>query len=252
MKQYLNIVRIIHQENGFPNPMKDNFDFQLVLRGIRRALGDRVQSKSPITTEMLREIRTRLDLSTVTDSAIWAAMLVGFFGLLRKSNLIPDVAKKFNPVRQLQRQDFEFCQDKINITIKWSKTIQFGQRTRVIPLLASNGNLCPVNAILNHFKITCAAGTTEPAFLCSTKPHVPLTTPLFVRRLKFILNSLGYPPDDFASHSLRRGGACLALNAGLPIEDIRLLGDWSSNAYTAYVFHDYPKLLQIMEKICCV
>ena len=40
IKQYLNVVRLLHAEAGLPNPLKDNWFTESVLRGVRRTLGD--------------------------------------------------------------------------------------------------------------------------------------------------------------------------------------------------------------------
>ena len=40
---------------------------------------------------------------------------------------------------------------------------------------------------------------------------------------------------DFSSHSFRRGGCTFAFLCGIPTEMIKLLGNWSSDAYLAYL-----------------
>ena len=42
--------------------------------------------------------------------------------------------------------------------------------------------------------------------------------------------SLGLPDKDYAGQSFRRGGASYAFQAGIPIELIKILGDWKSDA----------------------
>ena len=44
-----------------------------------------------------------------------------------------------------------------------------------------------------------------------------------------------YFPAEFTGHSLRRGGATALTEHGVPLEEIRLLGRWSSEAFEAYV-----------------
>ena len=44
-----------------------------------------------------------LDLKKHRDLVFWAILLVGFFGMLRKSNLIPDSQASFDPIKQLTR-----------------------------------------------------------------------------------------------------------------------------------------------------
>ena len=39
VRQYLNIVRLLHVENGYDNPMRDNWKISSLLKGIERAKG---------------------------------------------------------------------------------------------------------------------------------------------------------------------------------------------------------------------
>ena len=47
IKQYMNIVRILHLEWGLPNPLANNYQLSCVLLGIRRHIGDRPHRKTP-------------------------------------------------------------------------------------------------------------------------------------------------------------------------------------------------------------
>jgi len=42
-------------------------------------------------------------------------------------------------------------------------------------------------------------------------------------------------PSFFSPHSFRRGGATFAFDCGLPLEIIKSLGDWQSDAYLIYL-----------------
>ena len=64
---------------------------------------------------------------------------------------------------------------------------------------------------------------------------LPLTQALFSRRLHEVLQLLGFPSDKYSNHSFRRGGASFALNCGLPVDLIKLQGDWKSNACERYL-----------------
>ena len=54
-------------------------------------------------------------------------------------------------------------------------------------------------------------------------------------KLRTCLTKCGLQGMDFGSHSFRRGGASLAFQAGLPLEIIKILGDWKSNAVLLYL-----------------
>ena len=66
-----------------------NYEVQLMKRASRRLLGDNPNRKSPVTINMLIGIHRFLGLSLPFRAAVWALLLVAFFSLLRKSNLLP-------------------------------------------------------------------------------------------------------------------------------------------------------------------
>ena len=49
--------------------------------------------------------------------------------MLRKSNLVPNSVSSFKPEKQISRKNIVYDKEKniLLITIKWSKTIQFGE-----------------------------------------------------------------------------------------------------------------------------
>ena len=57
----------------------------------------------------------------------------------------------------------------------------------------------------------------------------------FLQRLRGALHALGLPARDYACHSFRRGGASFAFQAGLPVELIKIFGDWHSDAVLLYL-----------------
>ena len=60
---------------------------------------------------------------------------------------------------------------------------------------------------------------------CSDLTPTHLRYPMFVCKLRSILQELGLPAKDYASHSLSRGRAFFAFQAGVPVELIKMLGD---------------------------
>ena len=103
IKSYLNIIRILHEEAGLPNPLQ-NYATKLSLQGAKRMLGEVSNKKLPITPVLLKGIHSKLQLSHPLDALFWAACLLGFFGFLRKANFL--VPKKFNPLIHLTRSHF--------------------------------------------------------------------------------------------------------------------------------------------------
>ena len=78
---YLNIVRILHLQHGFPNPLEEPlFKNQktLLMRGIMRINSKAVSQKLPITPAILILIFEQLDLTVSLDATFWAPCLVAF------------------------------------------------------------------------------------------------------------------------------------------------------------------------------
>lgn len=241
--QYINIIRILHLEAGYVNPLQNNFMVQSVLRGVRRHLGNEVCRKAPITPKLLLRILSTLNLESIEDSAVWAACLVGFCCMLRKSNLMASTNTTFNPKHNLTRQDIEVEVSQVVVNIRWSKTIQFKERVHRIPLTRTNSALCPVLAITKHFSLTSGAPRPGAAFLTTGSPdYKPLTACVFLRRVKWALAAAGHDASEISGHSFRRGGASFAHQAGVPLHTIKQIGDWQSDCYVKYVYDDVTSI----------
>ena len=51
---------------------------------------------------------------------------------------------------------------------------------------------------------------------------------------------IGVDPSQFSGHSFRRGGATFAHRMSVSPLLIKLMGDWSSDAYMSYIDHTTP------------
>ena len=248
VKQYLNFVRILHAEWDLPNPLENNFPLSCTLRGIRRNLGDAVMRKKPISPDLLKCILSQLNLDCSLDATVWAVNLCMFFGLLRKSNVMPD---KFMPDKHLRRCDVNFHQWGVALLLRWSKVNQFQGRNLTIPFARMKGNsLCPVLAIFNSFQLTANASPDGPAFLFKTNGQLkPMTSDVFLRRVRTCLSQAGICPDNISNHSYRRGGATFCYAIGLSAESIKMLGDWKSNCYQRYIDNDFETRLKLVSQM---
>lgn len=240
IKQYLNIVGVIHKELGYPNPLLNNWLIVSTLRGVRRVLGDTVHQKLPITPDILLRVHNCLDFKSSLDASFWAACLIGFFCFLRKSNLFrhsTGIAHVHTPF--LRRSDIEILKWGLLVNIHHSKTIQYREKKMVqFPVPGIPGSpLCPLAAVVQAFLLTVHSSPNSPAFMFhnSQGQLQPLTYKMFLDKLRVCLRQIGFNPQDFAGHSLRRGGASFAFQSGVPVDLIKLQGDWSSDAYLQYL-----------------
>lgn len=229
--QYLNIIRIIHIEFGLPNPMQDNWHVNSVLKGIKRAKGLSTCSKTPLLPSHLLFFRSKLNLSNISDKQFWAAVLCGFFGMLRVSNVCGIYA--------VIRKDMRVTPKGIVLTVRRSKTIQHGGRTHYVVLPFMRGHdLCPVTAIL-HFLASAPGPVDAPLFsVTSCNGSLNKLTPAKFRSHLKSLCKLHPDLAQCSTHSLRKGFATWLLTCKIPLATIKILGDWSSDAVFQYLLPD--------------
>lgn len=254
---YLNVVRLVHLQYGYPNPLENElvkFQYSLILRGIKRE-SDRTATrpKLPITPKVLREMHKQLNLAESLDATFWAACLVAFYSFFRKANLLPHSREKFDERLQLRRTDLHPFAWGVVMFVRWNKTIQFRQRTLLIPLpRVRDSPLCPLTALRNAYTLTSEAEPYGPAFMYRQGTTLQLLTyNKFINKLKLTLRTAGFDTDQYAGHSFRRGGATFAMRCGVPVELIKVQGDWKSNAYERYIdnsFKDRIKAVAIIAK----
>jgi hypothetical protein len=114
----------------------------------------------------------------------------------------------------------------------------FGERTHLVPLVASGGVLCPVATLRQHIS-DFPAPPSSLLFLgslASGRSPIPLSHTAFVSKMKTMLAAAGHDPSRFAGHSLRRGGATLAFGLNCPKHLIQLQGGWLSGV--VYRYHE--------------
>lgn len=246
---YLSAINVLHRHFGYNVTFQDVFSIRLIIRGLRRILGDAQEQKLPITPKILLQIHPQL--AAASDSGFWAAMLIGFYTFLRKCNLVPKSAKEFDPVKNLSRGDILIRPWGLVICVRWSKTIQFRERQLLIPVMRlSKGHpLCPVQAYERHISVFPPT-PVSPAFLHSGSGHAtPITHPAFQAKLRKVLSQADLPASKFSGHSFRRGGATFAFRCGAPVELISLQGDWSSDAVLLYIAQPLERRISVASMI---
>ena len=101
---------------------------------------------------------------------------------------------------------FDEKRNVLMITIQWSKTIQFGERTLVIPLVSiPDSLLCPVQAYLNMQSLVCVSDDSPAYCFVKHKQIYPIIYRHFQSVLKQMIRDIGKNPDVYSMHSFRRG-----------------------------------------------
>ena len=231
-------------------PSVKTFDAVLVsstVKGLKAQLSRPVRQKLPFSATHLLKFYDMLDLSEAKQLACWCAMLLAFFGCFRLSNLVPHSKKKFDPLKQLKRDDVRFNKDMVLIFYKWSKTNQNADRVSWIPISTVADVRFNVKFYLQKILETVKAPSDAPLFTYSKKDFHSKYS--LIRLLDQCMFKAGLQMCDFSWHSFRRGSAVFAFELGLADTAVQLLGDWSSLAFKQYLEFAYVRKASLAKKI---
>ncbi len=178
------------------------------LMGIRRIKGSIQKGKKPLLISYLKSIINVInekkieEIKKLRDKSI---ILIGFGGGFRRSEII-----------SINYEDLEFVPEGLKITVKKSKTDQFGEgTTKGLPYF-NNEIYCPVKNLKKWLEISKI--NTGPIFRRFSKglslTDKRLTDQSVVLLIKEYLNLAGIENKNFSGHSLRSGFATEAAESG--------------------------------------
>jgi len=178
------------------------------LMGIKRIKGSIQKGKKPILINHLKSIINVIDQqenSEIKKSRDKTLILTGFGGGFRRTELI-----------SIDHEDLEFMPEGVKITIKRSKTDQFGEgMVKGLPYF-SNQLYCPVINLKKWLELSNIK--SGPIFRRFAKGSVltnnRLTDQSVVLIIKDYLNLAGIENKNYSGHSLRSGFATVAAESG--------------------------------------
>ena len=215
--------------------IRGDFTFSTTMKGLRRMLGDPEPSRVTLTLSDLMNMSLSTNWLDVNERCMWACVVTSFRTLLRKCNLVPDNLKLEGHF--LRRKSLRFHPWGVLFSVSSSKTIQYGQRTHLIPVTYTTGSpLCAVSLLKKHFEDVPSNRPDDPVFMLRKGTAVvPLTYPVLMKYLKRLLKCVQLDLPGSGVHSLRRAGAAYLHHCGVPLEDIRQTGDWASLTALIYL-----------------
>jgi integrase len=161
--------------------------------------------KLAATGDELRAMVAQLDRSTLAGARDAAALLVGWWAALRRSELVA-----------LEIDDVTPSPGGIAIRIRWSKTDQEGQGA-TLGLEAKEGPLCPIAAL--EAWIEMSGIKSGPIFRGLTRHggvrKGAMNDQEVARLVKRLAQGAGLDPKRFAGHSLRAGFITEAYRQGV-------------------------------------
>jgi site-specific recombinase XerD len=207
IKRRLVSIGVIHKMKGYYLDTKHPAIVENLM-GIKRRKGTVQKGKKPILINDLRKIlkvideQNTEDIKKLRDKSI---ILIGFSGGFRRNEIV-----------SLDHEDLDFVYEGLKITVKRSKTDQFGEGSiKALPYFEES-LYCPVTILkrwLNVSKIT--NGAIFRRFLKGSRlTNYRLTDQTVALIIKDYLNKAGIDSKNYSGHSLRSGFATSAAESG--------------------------------------
>jgi site-specific recombinase XerD len=178
------------------------------LMGIKRIKGSMQKGKKPLLINHLKSIINVIDEQNYNEIKIArdkTIILIGFGGGFRRTELI-----------SIDHEDLEFVPEGVKITIKRSKTDQFGEgMIKGLPYF-SNKNYCPVINLKKWIELSnTKSGPIFRRFVKGSRlTNYRLTDQSVALLIKNYLNLAGIENANYSGHSLRSGFATVAAESG--------------------------------------
>jgi len=207
LKRRLVSISMVHRLKGHYLDTKHPIIIENLM-GIKRVKGSIQKGKKPILINHLKSIINAIDkeeINEIKKSRDKTIVLVGFGGGFRRSELI-----------SIDHEDLEFVPEGVKITLKRSKTDQFGEgMIKGLPYF-SNELYCPVINLKKWLELSNIK--SGPIFRRFVKGSVltnnRLTDQSVVLIIKDYLNLAGIENKNYSGHSLRSGFATVAAESG--------------------------------------
>lgn len=256
----LNAIRWQHVIEGLPNPLEGKTRLKSAMKKLKKLRGDS-HSKLPVTADMLRHIRGTLDFSVAEDVTLWAALMFGWFFCLRQSEYLAD-GLVFDGKRALTgwkvmpqaggqptaAGKWETA-DALSVLLEVSKTDQARRGcTRTVHASGEAGGLCVVEAYKMLRRLHGAGHKPEGPLLQTPGGWIASRTAVS-DTIKKAAKELNCEPGDYATHSLRIGGATALFCSGVSHEEVRRFGRWASDCWRRYVYESRESTREFARKM---
>lgn len=174
-----------------------------------------------------------------------ACILIGFSSFLRASNITSPTLQTWGGSHTLRACDVLDTGQGLDLMVYSTKTFNYSKPIVLKIFPVHNSTLCPVKA-WRDYKDSVNPWPLGPAFMLN--PSTPLTTRPVVDLMRLALASSGHPSYHLVSmHSLRRGGAQLASNAGANQDALMIHGAWKTKSgLKPYITQDQSIIPQII------
>jgi len=229
LKRRLVSIGVIHKLKGHYLDTKHPAIIENIM-GIKRRKGSFQKAKKPILINSLKKIINVIDqqkkeeIKKLRDRSI---ILIGFSGGFRRNEIV-----------SLDYDDLDFVPEGLKLSIRRSKTDQFGEGfTKALPYFDSS-QYCPVVSLKKLLDLSkIRSGPVFRRFSKGSKlSENRLTDQTVALLIKEYLNLAGIDGKNFSGHSVRSGFATSAAESGVEERNIMAMtGHKSTEMVRRYI-----------------
>jgi site-specific recombinase XerD len=229
LKRRVVSIGVIHKLKGHYLDTKHPTIIENIM-GIKRRKGSFQKAKKPILINSLKKIINAIDkqkkeeIKKLRDRSI---ILIGFSGGFRRNEIV-----------SLDYDDLDFVPEGLKLSIRRSKTDQFGEGfTKALPYFDSS-QYCPVVSLKKLLDLSkIRSGPVFRRFSKGSKlSENRLTDQTVALLIKEYLNLAGIDSQNFSGHSLRSGFATSAAESGVEERNIMAMtGHKSTEMVRRYI-----------------
>ena len=234
LKNVLGGVRYLHHTLGYQFP-SDSVRLEDTLQGLKRKLKGTPKQVLPIDPVILRRMFKFVNMKNTRELALWCGFLIAFYTLFRKANVCPK-DQKYDLETVLKRGDIIIDEEneRVLIFVNFSKTNQYQRQCHVVPIPKNEDPSLDLFSHLRALFKKVKADKDAPAL--SYSPKLFITHQPFTEKLKSLLAKSGLDPSLYSGHSFRRGGASYLYSVGGSTLMVQVMGCWSSQIFTRYLY----------------
>ena len=231
---YVSALGFSHKLMSLPDPTKVFYVCQM-LKGYHKK-GFRLDSRLPISLPILHRlflVAPQLQGSPYQICQFQAMCSLAFYAFLRLGEITAIPSQASSPPLQLYQitKLLSATGDLVSYKVTFGN-YKHQYNARPFSIIVSRQLLCcPVTVLTKYL----AFRGFHPGPLFMTVDGLPVTRSWFSTQLSFAIQLCGLSPSRYKGHSFRIGAASHAAEQGFSDAQIRLLGQWKSNAFQKYL-----------------
>ena len=213
-------------------------EMEALMKGAERLApaSSKRKKRLPYTPAFMASIRLQLRLDHPIDAAVWACLTTCFYAAARVGELTVPRLTSFDPSQHVTPSNLRTETNRDNL----KATVLHIPHTKAAPIEGEDifwsrqhGPTDPYEAMNIHFQINKPSNRDHLFSYTLKGSRRPLTKQAFVKRLALAARAAGL--DPLQGHGIRIGATLHYLTLGMPMETMKVMGRWGSDAFLCYL-----------------